>query len=156
MIHQDILDVPDRLINCPDCGVKPGYQHHYGCEVEICTICGKQCWSTSYVNTPSIHCGCEDHDPNNARWSGTPNYTPEYLRWCQLQALEYQRVLELDAQFEAERLNKAKPKPKVKAPTPDHCTVDNCMQPVHNKQFNYCRSHYYKQSHYGDPLYAKK
>jgi hypothetical protein len=45
---------------CPDCNVAPGGTHHGGCDVERCSTCGGQ-W---------ISCGHEDHEPEEARWTG--------------------------------------------------------------------------------------
>lgn len=45
---------------CHDCGVMPGGCHHSGCDLERCSSCLRQ-W---------ISCGCEDHDPTKARWTG--------------------------------------------------------------------------------------
>lgn len=48
------------LRNCPDCGTKPGAIHKDNCDVERCSSCGGQ----------FLVCGCEDHSPKFARWSG--------------------------------------------------------------------------------------
>ena len=48
------------LSKCHDCGAKPGETHSAGCDVERCSVCGGQ----------MLMCGCKDHDPFFARWSG--------------------------------------------------------------------------------------
>lgn len=48
------------LHDCGDCAAKPGRPHDSGCDVEHCSACGGQ-W---------IACGCREHDPIFARWSG--------------------------------------------------------------------------------------
>lgn len=45
---------------CPDCGTKPGQAHLVGCDIELCSSCGEQ----------ALYCGCKDHDPLFARWTG--------------------------------------------------------------------------------------
>ena len=50
------------LTDCPSCGVVPGQPHEPNCEVERCSVCGKQ----------RMLCGCEcdGHDPLFSRWTG--------------------------------------------------------------------------------------
>jgi len=46
---------------CPDCGVRPGWAHESGCDVERCSVCGLQA------------IGCEHgatHDPRQTFWTG--------------------------------------------------------------------------------------
>ena len=54
------LDDLKRSVICHDCGAKPGEIHGPNCDVERCSVCGGQ----------YIQCGCADHDPAFARWSG--------------------------------------------------------------------------------------
>jgi len=51
----------NKLNNCHDCGAKPGKPHSVGCDVERCSVCGKQ---------RIAGCQCEGHDPAFARWTG--------------------------------------------------------------------------------------
>ncbi len=46
--------------NCPDCQAEPGHTHEESCPVERCSNCGLQ----------RINCGCVDHDPKMAFWTG--------------------------------------------------------------------------------------
>lgn len=61
------LNVEARFIRergikeCPDCDSAPGRPHDPGCDVERCSVCGRQ----------AISCGaCSGHDPLFARWTG--------------------------------------------------------------------------------------
>ena len=38
----------------------PGQPHESGCDVEVCSSCGRQ----------RLSCDCEDHDSIFARWTG--------------------------------------------------------------------------------------
>lgn len=49
-----------KLKKCQDCGAAPGQPHKDGCDIERCSVCGKQ----------HIQCGCEGHDKAFARWTG--------------------------------------------------------------------------------------
>lgn len=49
-----------HLSSCPDCGVKPGYQHKSNCDVERCSVCGGQ----------RLSCNCKGHDKNFSKWTG--------------------------------------------------------------------------------------
>ena len=50
----------DLLKNCHDCGAKPGQQHRDGCDVERCSICGRQ----------RISCFCgKKEDKDFAKWT---------------------------------------------------------------------------------------
>lgn len=66
MLKQRTRLKPARLIhrktlgNCPDCGVPPGYLHLEGCDVERCSVCGRQ----------RLMYECPGHDRLAARWRG--------------------------------------------------------------------------------------
>lgn len=60
----------ETLKICHDCGAKPGQQHHDGCDVERCSICGGQ----------RLMCSCEGHDKDFAKWTGIwPGYAESRL-----------------------------------------------------------------------------
>lgn len=46
--------------NRPDCQARPGEVHQPNCDVERCSVCAGQYFS----------CGCEQHNPEESRWTG--------------------------------------------------------------------------------------
>jgi len=50
-----------ELVNCHDCGAKPGEIHQSSnCDVQRCSVCGGQ----------RLQCNCRGHDKQFARWTG--------------------------------------------------------------------------------------
>lgn len=49
-----------KLPHCPDCGVAAGEIHLDNCDIERCSVCGKQ-----MLTHP-----CKGHDRKFARWTG--------------------------------------------------------------------------------------
>jgi hypothetical protein len=50
----------DGPTTCPDCGAVPGSPHEEGCDVERCSVCGRQ----------RLGDDCEGHDKYFSRWTG--------------------------------------------------------------------------------------
>ena len=50
-----------ELTECFDCGAMPGEKHIDGCDIEVCSVCGRQRLSCG---------GCKGHDKAFARWTG--------------------------------------------------------------------------------------
>jgi len=56
----------EEIRDCPDCAAKPGREHLPGCDVERCSVCGRQAISCGA-------CGEErpgEFDPAFSRWTG--------------------------------------------------------------------------------------
>jgi len=103
LLPQDFKDGKPR--RCGDCGVTPGGDHHPGCDVERCSVCGRQAiqgcehiketWCSvcqegeQYCECaepkPARHSATQIHDPAAARWTGLwpgVQYCRDNDLWC--------------------------------------------------------------------------
>ena len=55
----------EPLENCPDCGVKPGQPHIKNCDMEYCSVCGKQRLMETMTGER-----CKGHNRMKAKWTG--------------------------------------------------------------------------------------
>lgn len=65
-VDPNVIEGTER---CPDCNVKPGGTHHWGCDMERCSVCDAQ-KIMGCAHTRDVGPDTEQHDADQARWRG--------------------------------------------------------------------------------------